>query len=974
MADQSGYTLLFLGVTAQAALIDGLEAYWNFDGENFLDSVGIYDGTPQGTVPITFVDGLPGFGKAIKLNGEDQEILITGGEPDDLAFAGGSMSVSGWFKVDAFDTAWQALIAKGEGTNWRVHRRDQTGNLTCSMGIGEVGTAGGPPVNDGQWHHFVAIADASTFMYLYIDGVLAEQTTGAPVLASNGQRVRIAENPDALGREWEGELDDLAIWSRALTPEEVTLLSGNPLSALLAGAARPSIRIAANAIGITVTMTDAPGAVVDTTPIVVTLDGNPIATTQAKVGNVTTLTYSSLPSFLPSGAHTLGIQAQVNGAPFNEPIPFTIAGYVELNPSWMAPAGSYDTSSPGHKGYANQIAVGRSPGDANNVWNAFRQLAGGYIDPATGNAYENLVDSAGGFGGVDANGNFEMPDPNVYLDPWININQNYAEPTGQIGSFQSPNFPDNPIPGIPGKPVPPATEGGTDNFVLESYTYLQFNEAPKLYRLAVNSDDGFHVAWGPNMRSALFTAPTGASASSNAGMYNGGKGQSDVVFDVAVPVGGAGVYLTRLVYWEGGDLASCEFFQVLDNGTKVLIGDTANGSMAAYKASGAGQSLPADVVSAAPWPGQVDVNPENVQVQIIIADGTTATVDVNSITLTVNGAEPPKTTVRVGNKVRVTASLTGLLPRNRVVPVSFQYTAGGEVKTGSYSFTTIDYPTLPPALGTDIGTGATAGMRWRTHQLAAGTTRGNSIVDAEAQLAGNLGASIHNTAGQGADGFFPIDFVNYDQAAGVAGNFNVNAAAPQNVADVVIPGAVNADPDYVASETLAYLELQPGFYQMVVNSDDGFEVTTGNATQPKYLSLGLFDAGRAYADTVFYFGVEKAGVYLFRLLWFEGTGGAGVEWFTVNPNGSRALVNGTQTGAIRSFRTRTVAEPELPVGGEASFNPPTISNGQVNLSWEGTGTLQESTDLVNWTNSASQANPQTITPEGTFKAYRISTP
>jgi hypothetical protein len=306
------------------------------------------------------------------------------------------------------------------------------------------------------------------------------------------------------------------------------------------------------------------------------------------------------------------------------------------------------------------------------------------------------------------------------------------------------------------------------------------------------------------------------------------------------------------------------------------------------------------------------------------------------------------------------------------VPVSFEYTAGGEARSGSYSFTTIAYPTLPPALGTDIGTGATAGMRWRTHQLDAG--RGNTIALAEQQLAGDLGPSVHNTAAQGTDGFFAIDFVNFDEAAAAAGNFTSAAAAPQNVPDTVIPGipgTATAPLDNIAAECFAYLELQPGFYTMVVNSDDGFEVSMGNATEPKHLSLGLFDAGRGYADTVFYFGVEEAGVYLFRLLWFEGGGGAGVEWFTVNPDGSRALVNGTQTGALTSFRTRTVPEPEIPVGGEATFNPPTITGGQVNLSWEGTGTLQESTDLINWTGSANQANPQVITPEGTIKAYRI---
>ena len=118
-----------------------------------------------------------------------------------------------------------------------------------------------------------------------------------------------------------------------------------------------------------------------------------------------------------------------------------------------------------------------------------------------------------------------MPDPNVYFDPWININQETGTgATTQTGSFQAPNFPDNPVPGVPGQIVPPAATGSTDNIVMESYTYLNFSEAPKLYRIAVNSDDGFHVAWGPEMRSALFTAPAGASVSPNAGRYSGGKG------------------------------------------------------------------------------------------------------------------------------------------------------------------------------------------------------------------------------------------------------------------------------------------------------------------------------------------------------------------------------------------------------------------------------------------------------------------
>jgi len=217
--------LLLLAVPAQGQIGDGLVAYWNFDNETFEDSIGIFDGEAQGLVEIPFVAGKPGFGRAIKLDGEDQHILITGGEPDDLAFAGGSISIAGWFKVDAFDTSWQALIAQGEGTSWRVARNGDSETMSYAGGLTDA--AGVTPVTDGEWHHFVAISDADGINFgtaIYIDGVLDGSIAGAAVLAANGQRVRIGENPGALSREWEGELDDIAIWDRVLTETEIGLL------------------------------------------------------------------------------------------------------------------------------------------------------------------------------------------------------------------------------------------------------------------------------------------------------------------------------------------------------------------------------------------------------------------------------------------------------------------------------------------------------------------------------------------------------------------------------------------------------------------------------------------------------------------------------------------------------------------------------------------------------------------------------
>ena len=218
-------------VAPQLELTDGLVALWNFDDGSFNDSIGEFHGEANGSAPIQFTKGQDNFGQAIRLDGADQFVEIVGGEADDLAFAGGSMALSAWFKVDTFDKNWQAIIAKGEGTNWRVHRRSGEGGLGHAGGIGE-GPAGAD-VSLGEWHHLVAVTDAEGAEFgtrLYVDGEVYTENTGAAVLAANGMRVMLGENPDARGRYFAGELDDVALWNRVLTPDEVqTLFTGDPL-------------------------------------------------------------------------------------------------------------------------------------------------------------------------------------------------------------------------------------------------------------------------------------------------------------------------------------------------------------------------------------------------------------------------------------------------------------------------------------------------------------------------------------------------------------------------------------------------------------------------------------------------------------------------------------------------------------------------------------------------------------------------
>ena len=227
-------TTLLMAVSLQAQdPNEGLVALWNFDNSDFQDSIGEFHGEGNGTDPIEFTASRPGFGQALLLDGVDQFVEIVGGEPDDLAFEGGSMSLSVWFKIGTFDKNWQALVAKGEGSNWRTHRRGGEAGMAHAGGIGE-GPAG-DAVSVDEWHHLVAVTDAELTDFgtaLYIDGELYSSNAGQPNLTANSQRVMIGENPDARNRYWSGEIDDVALYNRVLSPEEVVaIFTGDPLGA-----------------------------------------------------------------------------------------------------------------------------------------------------------------------------------------------------------------------------------------------------------------------------------------------------------------------------------------------------------------------------------------------------------------------------------------------------------------------------------------------------------------------------------------------------------------------------------------------------------------------------------------------------------------------------------------------------------------------------------------------------------------------
>jgi len=84
---------------------------------------------------------------------------------------------------------------------------------------------GATAVGFDEWHHVAGVFDGSNIM-IYLDGVLDGSAATTVPIGINTANMLIGENPEATGRYWDGLIDELKIYDRALSEGEVSYLAG----------------------------------------------------------------------------------------------------------------------------------------------------------------------------------------------------------------------------------------------------------------------------------------------------------------------------------------------------------------------------------------------------------------------------------------------------------------------------------------------------------------------------------------------------------------------------------------------------------------------------------------------------------------------------------------------------------------------------------------------------------------------------
>jgi len=398
------------------------------------------------------------------------------------------------------------------------------------------------------------------------------------------------------------------------------------------------------------------------------------------------------------------------------------------------------------------------------------------------------------------------------------------------------------------------------------------------------------------------------------GYENNFLGQAYLRSDLANPI--ASVVATGVIGYPSGKSALFTFNRDSNVTAPTSFGDaTFDNFNASVPAAG---SLRAAVVELLPQPHGV-ARAVPVPIRVAIVDRET-TVNASSVVLTVDGQVIPAGSLTLENQVvvpnnatpfaglTITYTNTGVadLAGVHTNKVTFQDNTGN---SQTYEWTySLAY--LRAINSTPPGSGRDPGFAVRVVQSIANQPLANSLARAEQQLATPPQIAIDLTVNTNAS------VINYTQ------NLVPNdpPSADGNFPDyATFPGI---DPlgntDDIAMEVLAYLDLPAGTHTFGVTSDDGFQLRSGaTPTDPNGLVLGEQASG-TYNGT-FDVMVEQAGVYPFRMVWFERGGGAHVELFTVDRGtGDRTLVNDA-TSAIKAFRS--VVAPAVVLQSSAGLSP-----------------------------------------------------
>jgi hypothetical protein len=204
------------------SLNSGLVGHWTFDAANMAGNIA-YDKSGQannGTLTNGPTRKAGKLGQALNFDGVDDYVGATDNSTLDLDHH----TISAWLRhsSDAL-TGWEAIVTKGDAS-YRMHLCGNCGQtFGAAINDGTDAVSSNTVPEPGRWYHVVATYDRVS-LKIYVDGVLEGSDPATAAVVNVAHNFAIGENLQQTGRHWSGQIDDVRLYNRAITPDEIKRL------------------------------------------------------------------------------------------------------------------------------------------------------------------------------------------------------------------------------------------------------------------------------------------------------------------------------------------------------------------------------------------------------------------------------------------------------------------------------------------------------------------------------------------------------------------------------------------------------------------------------------------------------------------------------------------------------------------------------------------------------------------------------
>ena len=158
------------------------------------------------------------FGKALYFEGGGHVVI-----PHDDSLNLAEFTMSAWVKIPQVLAPYQFVMGKEAWPNRNYSMWILPGVMTfgySTPGAAQDIQVGSAEVIDNQWHHVVGVFDGEQLIS-YVDGVESQRRDAGPEPSTCNAPIKIGVQPPDEGGPITGTIDEVAIFRRGLTEDEV---------------------------------------------------------------------------------------------------------------------------------------------------------------------------------------------------------------------------------------------------------------------------------------------------------------------------------------------------------------------------------------------------------------------------------------------------------------------------------------------------------------------------------------------------------------------------------------------------------------------------------------------------------------------------------------------------------------------------------------------------------------------------------